>query len=221
MKNKIAVEFGIGIIILVALAVGGVFWMQGEKEPVQQMTVGQPASVKQVQKVDQQKTNTADEFANWKSLSDEKMGVSFQIPSNWVGNFSDIIGSDTNRSFDGLRDGVSFDNNIKSGDYSINIGLDSIDSEIGKNFIQIIKDIKGGKAEKSTALELTTLKSGIEALRSISESPYPASESQKANAVIYRFIASGGYYSATVTYNGNGKSDGVGDKIISTMKFTK
>jgi hypothetical protein len=226
MKNKkgnVAVIAIVIVIVAITAGVIGYLFANKKQVPVQQetiKTVQQPAQATAQTTQIQPVAQPVDETANWQTLSDNKMGISFKIPSNWVGNFSDIIGSDKNRSFDALRDGVPFDKNTKLGDYSINMMSDSIDSEVGKNFVQTIKDIKAGKAEKSTASQLTTLKLGVEALKSLSESPYPAPESQKENAVIYNFIAGGKYFSVTATYSGNGKSDGVGEKIVSTIKLT-
>ena len=223
MKNKkgnIAVVAIIIVIVVITAGVVGYLFANKKQASSRKATtkiVQQPAQ-KTAQNTQTQQT---DETASWQTLSDAKMGVTFKIPSNWVGNFSNVIGSDANRSFDALRDGIPFDKNTKFGDYSINIGSDSIGSEEGENFIQTIKDIKAGKAEKSTASQLTTLKSGVEALRLNSESPYPAPESQKENAIIYSFIAGGKYFDITITYSGNGKSDDIGDKIVSTIELIK
>jgi uncharacterized protein YkuJ len=100
MNKKIASEIAIGIILLIAVVVGGIFWLQNNKTqaPVQQPVVAQPAPVAQNQ-VTQPVAQpvVADETANQSTIqpevvtsqiktvdySDSKMNFKVKIPENF------------------------------------------------------------------------------------------------------------------------------------------
>jgi hypothetical protein len=104
MKKKIASEIVIGIILLIAIAVGGVFWLQNKTQapaqqpvvtvPVAQAPVTQPAATQQVT----QPVVTVP-VADWHTYADATLGYQITFPETWKGyksESSEVTGDLTN-----------------------------------------------------------------------------------------------------------------------------
>ncbi len=82
MNKKIASEIAVGIILLLAIIIGGIFWVQEIKQmqietatPVVQTSVIQPAKQPQAQPVN--------ETMNWQTYRNENLDLAFNYPNNW------------------------------------------------------------------------------------------------------------------------------------------
>lgn len=71
MNKKIAGEIAVGIILILVIVIGGIFWMQGKKEVVATQTESKSATASK--KVDNVSNN----------LMRSDYGISFQVPTGW------------------------------------------------------------------------------------------------------------------------------------------
>ena len=110
LNKKIASEIAVGIILLVAIVCGVIFWMQGKKIATnnQQLTIDNKKEVKPIQKGGVMCTQDAklcadgsyvsrtgpnceftacpvsDETVNWKTYKNDKFGFEFKYPSKYI-----------------------------------------------------------------------------------------------------------------------------------------
>ncbi|MFA6973139.1 MAG: PsbP-related protein [Parcubacteria group bacterium] len=76
MNKKIATEFAFGIIIIIAIIVGGAVWLSGNQKaeaPTSNVKTTQPAP----------QPAATDETADWQTYRNEKYGFEFQYPRGW------------------------------------------------------------------------------------------------------------------------------------------
>ena len=130
MNKKIASEIAIGIIIILAIIVGGIFYWQGRKNN-QQSVVN-----KQQPATNNQQIQPVDENANWQTYTNEKYGFTLQVPQGFKWNIDD-------QSFTGLYY-VTFSND-KLADTSIDLNINTNDwvAKI-KNLNQELRDYADG-----------------------------------------------------------------------------
>ena len=129
LNKKIASEIAIGIILLVAIIIGAIFWWQG-KSISQQPIVNNNKSVKPV--VNQM---VVDEIAGWQTYANAKYGFEFKYPKDWKANIaSDGVAENCNNgktSCSNLEpEKQKAGGNLEGGDYSC---TDSINFGIIKN----------------------------------------------------------------------------------------
>lgn len=82
MNKKIASEIAIGVIVLIAIIVGVLLWIQNKKEiPI----ITQTEVTKPIVSVSQPTTQTeaVDETANWQTYTNTKYGFEFKHPKGW------------------------------------------------------------------------------------------------------------------------------------------
>lgn len=92
MQNKkIASEIAIGIILLMAIIIGAIFWLQGQKTQTpavpQQAVLApqtQPVQHSTVQPSEPVLQQPADETADWQTYSNAKLEFSIKYPADWV-----------------------------------------------------------------------------------------------------------------------------------------
>ena len=88
MNKKIASEIAIGIILLLAIIIGGIFYWQSKKVPVQQTAI--PAVQKPVTQpvaqpvINEQQTQTPQVGYKILRVSDGTTAFSFEIPEKWL-----------------------------------------------------------------------------------------------------------------------------------------
>lgn len=103
MNKKIASEIAIGVILLLAIVIGGIFWLQNKKE----MSVVQPVVIQPVQQTPI--TQPVDEIANWQTYANDTFGFSFKYPKGLrkgcVGN--DLSYCDGKNGVDGTIDKIT------------------------------------------------------------------------------------------------------------------
>ena len=78
MNKKIASEIAIGIIVILAIVIGGLFWLQNKKK-TQKQVANQPVLETSVTKP----AAPVDETANWQTYKNEKYSFEFKYPQNW------------------------------------------------------------------------------------------------------------------------------------------
>ena len=80
INKKISSEIAVGIILLVAIIIGGVFWLQNKAQaPVTAPVTTQPATVAQTPVTQP----AVDETANWKTYTNTKYGFELKTPQDW------------------------------------------------------------------------------------------------------------------------------------------
>ncbi len=85
MNKEVANEIAVGVIVLIVVIVGGVFWMQSEKQVANnvQPVIQVPVVQKEVQPQQQtQQVKPVDEAVNWQAYENEKFGFKFKYPNN-------------------------------------------------------------------------------------------------------------------------------------------
>ena len=85
MNQKIASEIAVGVVLLIAIMFGGIFWLQNKKVEVsapQTVAATQPAApVAQTQLAVQ--PVPIDETADWQTYSNAKLGIEIKYPKSW------------------------------------------------------------------------------------------------------------------------------------------
>jgi hypothetical protein len=80
MNKKIASEVAVGVVLFIAIVVGGIFWMQGKKDKVS--TVQSNEQEKQVTQ-EAQKIFSVEVPAGWKLYKHDVLGIEFIYPDAW------------------------------------------------------------------------------------------------------------------------------------------
>ena len=84
MNKKIASEITIGIILLIAIVIGGIFWLQNKNQaPVAAPVTTQSVPVTQTQITQPATQPVVDETANWQTYTNEEYGFEIRIPKDW------------------------------------------------------------------------------------------------------------------------------------------
>lgn len=90
-NKKIASELAVGIVLLLAIAIGVIFWLQDKESQVPVAT--QPVQQQVPAPAAQQPIEPVDETAGWQTYRNEKYGFEFKYPKDWV--FSDAADGQT------------------------------------------------------------------------------------------------------------------------------
>ncbi|EKE19789.1 MAG: hypothetical protein ACD_8C00105G0002 [uncultured bacterium] len=90
MNKKIASEIAVGVILFLAIAVGGIFWMQNKKvqAPVSQTITTQPAT-QPVQQQPTEQTTPTSEVEDWQTYSNAKLGFEIKYPVGYEAQIGD------------------------------------------------------------------------------------------------------------------------------------
>lgn len=188
------------IIIVVAITTGVITWLvatRTQAPATQPVAQTQPAA-KSVAPVSQPAVQPApaDETANWQIYTNEKYGYEIKYPNGW--------------SIDAPNDGgASFyiKDSKRTGDYfytvtTVTVGKKSLEDWLSEK-IRVDKN----NYSETVVLGLRTLK--------FDQSP----SSQAPGNIEYYFIKDDTGFILTSVYTD--KSNGIGEKILSTFKFTK
>lgn len=213
MNKKIV----IGIVVVIVIIVAGTgFWkwenMQKQKNDQSQL--------QQIQNNNQQ-----DGSMDWQLLNNNKIGISIEIPIDWEDKVSEssdsgiIGGIKVERK--GVIKGDSYaPHGINGGDYYFIITARDGNSRAAKDFENYLNSPDDYSSNVSFGRKIILL-DGTEALRNVIEGPGKTFDEQRGNNITYSFLKNGMYFETVIVYDGNGMSSGVGEKIFSTLKFTK
>lgn len=101
MNKKIASELAVGIVLILAIVIGVIFWMQDKSsnQPASHRQADASASrggssvinnqeAQRIAPVAKEKTQIKDEFADWQTYRNEKHGFEIRYPIDWRINIS-------------------------------------------------------------------------------------------------------------------------------------
>jgi len=204
MNKKIESEIAIGILVIVAILVGGAFWMRAEKA---QAPAAQPVAVQQptppaltqpaVQQPTTQPTQT-DDTANWQTYTNTKYGYSLMAPKNFsIGVTDATSGNETPAQ-------IAVDNDVPiAGDYMGDSVI--INTDIGAH------NIDDGKCAAGNFIK-TVIADG---------QSVEICKGDNLHADFYSRILKTGMYAGIIGDKGKAQqTQEIFEKIISTFKFT-
>ena len=144
--------------------------------------------------------------SDWKTYRNEEYGFGFKYPKDW--------------SVETTYNGVSFsknEKNIKEGDFNFELEILKNDSTIPKDtYSRAVEDYNHIIETAQYYSKITV--ADTEAFRSVLETRWDCNDT---NNIQFSFKRGDTYYHAVTMYKCNGKDDKIGDKILSTLKFTK
>ncbi len=86
MSKKIATEIAVGLIVIVALVIGALFWA-GDNKTNNVQQVGSISNISNYSNDNQQPENTKEmkneKTITWKKYTSKTLGIAFEYPSNW------------------------------------------------------------------------------------------------------------------------------------------
>lgn len=109
---------------------------------------------------------------------------------------------------------------LKGGDYNFIITARDSKSDNAKNFENYLNN-PDKYSSKISFGDKVILQDGTVALRNVIEGPGKTFDEQRGNNITYAFEKNNKYYEVNIVYDGNGMSGGMGEKILSTLKFTE
>lgn len=164
MNKKIASEFWIGVIMLIAIILGGIFWKQGKK-------INKLATLEQ-QQIQSNIKEANTEFSGWNLFDRREMGYALKFPSDWKSKSGSIVPVDA-ATYDGCKKiepkFMEFDCRIETGTERIDDLSEqqlSLKEYLKKNYLY---DISTGKKSSALAKEIDKFevenKNGFEILK--------------------------------------------------------
>ncbi len=207
------------IVIIIIFVVGVGFWRWKGEENAEFLRDNQ------AKQVIQDNNESADEIASWQTLSENKIGISVKIPTDWENKVTDNSDKSIIGEISAERKGVITSNSytphgIMGGDYAFIITARDIKSNNAKNFENYLNN-PNKYSSKISFGNKTYLQDGTIALRNVIEGPGKTLDEQRGNNITYAFEKNNMYYEVNIIYDGNEMSGGVGEKILSTLKFIK
>lgn len=225
LNKKISTEIGVGVVLLVAILIGGAFYLQSKKEQpvVNAPEIKQPQVQNQKltqQNQDQEVSSNLGEVGenssivvnSWKAYTDKKYGYSIEYPSNWNSDFVDgssfyvkelLKTGETHPSFGNVTNNLN-----ATGDYFINI---SVYPEIGSHV-----SLKDWRKNDGSNYKDVVIK-GHPALK-FEDKPYFNNGKMMAGSLRYYLIDNkNNGFEITIWYKDS--SNGIGDRIISTLSL--
>jgi hypothetical protein len=154
--------------------------------------------------LDSHKIQVSNQTAGWKTYTNTKYGFSLEYPSDWQIDTSKY--ADTDLALAKSQD----PNGLDGGDFSFYLSVDG--------------EYHTGTVTEFFAQEKNTMKQESN-YKEISIGGYPGifynyeQTVQNPGSSHYEFVKDNHYFNISFAYNG--KSDGVGEKILSTLQFTK
>jgi hypothetical protein len=214
INKKIASEIAIGIILLLSIAIGGIFyWQDKNQQPVinNQQSVVPVVQTPTTQPV----TQPADETVNWQTYTEDKGGFEVKYPADWFKYENKLCGSkivlkspETNKRE--YPEGPSDMPCTLLGDIFIYV-YNSV-SDLSKNKYSSLAEYLASKEENFSQVNKVTVGGldGYEAIESGFSSDYIIFV--KKNEKIYKILFSGEESKESLKKTEN--------QILSTFKFT-
>ncbi len=203
----------IAVIVMVVITIG-IFVLQKRSK----ITVNQNKA--------RQLIKLGDENADWQLFSDDSIGISVKIPMNWERKISSSSDKSIIGGFIADRKGalpISDEytpHGVAGGDYSFTVMARDNKSDEAKNFENYLNNPDKYLSKVSFGNKVI-LQDGTVALRNVIEGPGKTFNEQRGNNITYAFEKNNKYYEVYIVYDGNGMSSGMGEEILSTLKFTK